>query len=89
MPANVLDRRAAPLRGACHAAHSEEFCEFYTPEVEEALKRVPGVVGVDLRTVKGAAVVAYEAGKLNPRALLAVSSVKGPGYSCKAKVLPG
>jgi periplasmic mercuric ion binding protein len=66
------------------------FCEFYLPQVEAALERVPGVIGIDFKTVKGGAVVTYESGKLSPVALLsAVSSVKGDGYFCKGKVVPG
>jgi mercuric ion binding protein len=67
-----------------------QFCEFYLPQVEAALERVPGVIGVDFKTVKGGAVVTYESGKLSPVALLsAISSVKGDGYFCKGKVVPG
>jgi copper chaperone CopZ len=67
-----------------------QFCEFYLPQVEAALEKVPGVIGVDFKTVKGGAVVTYEAGKLSPIALLAaVSSVKGDGYYCRGKVIPG
>lgn len=67
-----------------------QFCEFYLPQVEAALEKVPGVIGVDFKTVKGGAVVTYESGKLSPVALLsAVSSVKGDGYFCKGKVVPG
>lgn len=66
------------------------FCEFYLPQVEAALGKVPGVIAVDFKTVKGGAVVTYEAGKLSPVALLsAVSSVRGEGYYCKGKVVPG
>lgn len=66
------------------------FCEFYLPQVEAAIEKVPGVIGVDFKTVKGGAVVTYEAGKLSPIALLAaVNSVKGEGYFCKGKVVPG
>lgn len=67
-----------------------QFCEFYLPQVGAALERVPGVIGVDFKTVKGGAVVTYESGKLSPVALLsAISSVKGDGYFCKGKVVPG
>lgn len=66
------------------------FCEFYLPQVEAALGKVPGVLAVDFKTVKGGAVVTYEAGKLSPVALLsAVNSVRGEGYYCKGKVVPG
>ena len=66
------------------------FCEFYLPQVEAAIEKGPVVIGVDFKTVKGGAVVTYEAGKLSPIALLAaVNSVKGEGYFCKGKVVPG
>ena len=66
------------------------FCEFYLPQVEAALEKVPGVLGIDFKTVKGGAVVTYESGKLSPVALLsAISSVKGDGYYCRGKVVPG
>jgi copper chaperone CopZ len=67
-----------------------QFCEFYLPQVEAALEKVPGVLAVDFKTVKGGAVVTYESGKLSPVALLtAVNSVRGQGYYCKGKVVPG
>lgn len=67
-----------------------QFCEFYLPQVGAALEKVPGVIGVDFKMVKGGAVVTYESGKLNPVALLsAISSVKGEGYFCRGKVVPG
>ena len=67
-----------------------QFCEFYLPQVEAALEKVPGVLAVDFKTVKGGAVVTYESGKLSPVALLtAVNSVHGQGYYCKGKVVPG
>jgi len=48
------------------------------------------VLAVDFKTVKGGAVVTYESGKLSPVALLtAVNSVRGQGYYCKGKVVPG
>lgn len=63
------------------------FCEFNLPGVQEALMKVPGVTAVDLETVQGAAVVTYEAGNVNPIALLsAVRTVKGDGYYCTARI---
>ena len=66
-----------------------QFCEFDLPGVEQALLKVAGVKAVDLRTMKGAAMVTYEAGNVSPTALLsAVRSVKGDGYYCTAKIMP-
>jgi hypothetical protein len=87
MPA--IAERSFPVRRAV-LAFSGTFCDFYLTDAEEALMSVPGVIEVDFKTVKRGAVVAYEAGRLNPVALLAaVRGVKGNGYACKAKVIPG
>jgi copper chaperone CopZ len=83
------EERSFPIKRAV-LAFSGPFCDFYLTDVEEALMNVPGVIEVDFKTVKRGAVVAYEAGRLNPIALLAaVRGVKGDGYACKAKVIPG
>jgi len=80
--AHASERRAILKLGG-------QFCEFDLPGVEQALLKVPGVKAVDLRTMKGAAMVTYEAGNVSPTALLsAVRSVKGDGYYCTAKVMP-
>jgi copper chaperone CopZ len=66
-----------------------QLCEFDLPGVEQALLKVAGVKAVDLKTMKGAALVTYEAGNVSPTALIAaVRSVKGDGYHCTAKVMP-
>ena len=83
------DERTGPEKRAVLSL-TGHFCEFYLPQVEAALERVPGVIGIDFKTVKGGAVVTYESGKLSPVALLsAISSVRGDGYYCKGKVVPG
>jgi copper chaperone CopZ len=65
-----------------------KFCEFYPGEVETALKQVPGVKAVDLKSMKGHAVVESEAGKVKPAQLTdAVNKVKGEGWHCKAEVM--
>ena len=88
-PAMVEEERTGPEKRAVLSL-TGQFCEFYLPQVEAALEKVPGVIDVDFKTVKGGAVVTYEAGKLSPVALLAaISSVKGDGYYCKGKVVPG
>ncbi len=65
-----------------------KFCEFYPDAIETALKQVSGVKGVDLKSMKGHAVVEVEAGKVKPDQLAdAVSGVKGEGWHCKAEVM--
>ena len=65
------------------------FCEFYRSDVETALRNVQGVKEVDFKTIRGHVLVTFEAGNVNPVHLLsAVSSVKGEGYYCKARVMP-
>lgn len=65
-----------------------KFCEFYPEAVETALKNVAGVKGVDLKSMKGHAVVEVDAGKVKPDQLAsAVNGVKGEGWHCKAEVM--
>jgi copper chaperone CopZ len=55
--------------------------------VKSALKSVPGVANVDLKSKKGHAVVTGEAGKMKADQLVqAVNDVKGDGWECKAEV---
>ncbi len=54
------------------------------------LQKVQGVRELDFQTVRGHVIVTYEAGNVSPPALLtAINNVKGDGYYCKAKVIPG
>jgi hypothetical protein len=67
-----------------------QYCEFYLPNVEAALLKVPGVKKLDFRTVKDHVVVTYELGTASPTSLLnAINSVRGEGYYCKAKIISG
>jgi periplasmic mercuric ion binding protein len=53
------------------------FCEFYPKELTDALTAVKGVKGVDLKSMKGHAVVTHD-GSVKPEALVAaVEGVKG------------
>jgi hypothetical protein len=62
------------------------YCLFHTYDVAEALKRVPGVVGVDLESVKTNVIVIMDAGKVNPDNLLsAIKRIKGDGYECRGR----
>jgi copper chaperone CopZ len=65
-----------------------KFCDSYLDDVEDALKKVAGVKGVDLKSMKGHAVVKVEPGKVKPEQLVsAVSGVKGSGWHCTAGVM--
>ncbi len=65
-----------------------KFCDSYLDDVDEALKKVSGVKGVDLKSMPGHAVVEVEAGKAKPEQLeAAVNGVKGSGWHCTAKVM--
>ncbi|MBM4120992.1 MAG: hypothetical protein FJ249_00135 [Nitrospira sp.] len=53
------------------------FCEFYPKELTEALMKVKGVKGVDLKSLKGHALVEHD-GSVKPEGLVAaVKGVKG------------
>jgi hypothetical protein len=65
---------------------SGEYCMFYLLDLEKALKKVPGVKGLDFETMKNHVIVTIVPGKVNPRLLLsAVRSVKGEGYRCNGR----
>lgn len=62
------------------------YCLFHTYDVAEALKRVPGVLGVDMASLAHHAIVIMDAGKVNPDHLLAaVNKIKGEGYKCRGQ----
>jgi hypothetical protein len=62
------------------------YCDFHTIDVEQALKRVAGVVEVDMNSYPGRVMIVMRAGKVNPDHLLAaVQQIKGEGYYCTAK----
>jgi copper chaperone CopZ len=64
-----------------------KFCEFYPDAIDKALKNVPGVTAVDLKSMKGHAIVTTD-GKAKPDQLTsAVNGVKGDGWHCKADVM--
>jgi len=65
-----------------------KFCDSYLDDVEGALKKVAGVKGVDLKSMKGHAVVKVESGKVKPDQLVsAVNGVKGSGWYCTAEAM--
>ena len=64
------------------------FCEAYLGDVEQALGRVAGVKTVDLKSMKGHAVVTVESGKVKPEQLAtAVNGVKGESWHCTGEVM--
>jgi mercuric ion binding protein len=65
-----------------------KFCDSYLDDVDGALKKVAGVKSVDLKSMKGHAVVKVEPGKAKPEQLVAaVNGVKGSGWNCMAEVM--
>jgi hypothetical protein len=71
-------------------SYGGQHCEFYLHEVENSLRKVPGVKTLDFRAIKDHVVVTYELGKASPSSLLnAINSVKGEDYYCKGKIIPG
>jgi copper chaperone CopZ len=65
-----------------------KFCDAYLGEVREALIKVAGVKTVDLKSMKGHAVVTVESGKVKPDQLAAaVNGVKGDGWHCTGQVM--
>ncbi len=64
------------------------YCDLYLGDVESALKKVDGVKAVDLKSMKGHAVVTVENGKASATQLVkVVNGVKGEGWNCSAQVM--
>ena len=63
-----------------------KFCDAYLGDVSEALKKVGGVKEVDLKSMKGHAVVTVDTAKPDQLAT-AVNGVKGDGWHCTAQVM--
>jgi len=77
----AADQKVTLMLGGKH-------CDSYSNDVETALKKVPGVKNVDLKSMPGHAVVETEAGKAKPEDLeTAVNGVKGSGWNCTGKVM--
>jgi copper chaperone CopZ len=65
-----------------------KFCDSYLDDVEAAVKKVPGVKAVDLKSMPGHAVIEVEPGKTKPEQMVAaVNGVKGSGWHCTAQVM--
>ncbi len=65
-----------------------KFCDMYKGEVESALKKAAGVTAVDLKSMKGHAIVAGDAVKMKTNELTAaINALKGEGWNCTAEVM--
>ncbi len=65
-----------------------QYCDLYLGNVESALKKIAGVKAVDLKSMKGHAVVTLEGDKATTKQLAeAVNGVKGEGWHCSAQVM--
>jgi copper chaperone CopZ len=65
-----------------------KFCEAYLGDVETALAKTSGVKAVDLKSMKGHAVVTIDGEKIKADQLAAiVNGVKGDGWHCTGQVM--
>ena len=65
-----------------------KFCEAYLGDVEAALTKLSGVKVVDLKSMKGHAVVTIDGEKVKADQLAAaVNGVKGDGWHCTGQVM--
>lgn len=65
-----------------------KFCEAYLGDVEAALTKLPGVKTVDLKSMKGHAMVTLDGTKVKEDQLIsAVNGVKGNGWHCTGEVM--
>lgn len=64
-----------------------KFCEMYPDAVQAALKKAAGVKAVDLKSMKGHAVVTGDGAMKPDQLAAAVNGVKGDGWHCTAEVM--
>lgn len=65
-----------------------KFCETYLGDVEAALAKRSGVKAVDLKSMKGHAVVTIDGDKVKADQLTAVvNGVKGDGWHCTGQAM--
>ncbi|MGE0643559.1 MAG: heavy-metal-associated domain-containing protein [Nitrospira sp.] len=65
-----------------------QYCDLYLGDVEAALKQLAGVKAVDMKSMKGHAVVTVEGDKTTSNQLVkAVNGVKGDGWHCSAQIM--
>jgi periplasmic mercuric ion binding protein len=63
-----------------------QYCDLYLTDVESALKKLEGVATVDLKSMKGHAIVTIAGDKTTVNHLIqAVNAVKGDGWHCRAQ----
>jgi copper chaperone CopZ len=65
-----------------------KLCEAYLGDVEAVLAKLPGVKAVDLKSMKGHAMVTIDGEKVKAGQLVAaVNGVKGEGWHCTGEVM--
>ena len=65
-----------------------KFCDAYLGDVEVALAKLPGVKAVDLKNMKGHAVVTINGEKVRTDQLAAaVNGIKGDGWHCTGQAM--
>lgn len=65
-----------------------KFCNAYLEDVRDALTNEDGVKAIDLKSMKGHAVVTVDSGKVEPEQLAtAVNGVKGDSWYCTSKIM--
>jgi periplasmic mercuric ion binding protein len=65
-----------------------KFCEAYLGDVERALAKLSGVKAVDLKSMKGHAVVTLDGERVKTDQLAAaVNGIKGDGWHCTGEVM--
>jgi len=65
-----------------------KFCEAYLGDVEASLAKLPGVKAVDLKSMKGHAIVTTDGATIKANQLTAaVNGVKGDGWHCTGQVM--
>ena len=65
-----------------------KFCETYPGDVDAALAKLSGVKSVDLKSMKGHAVVTIDGEKIKADQLVtAVNGVKGDGWYCTGQTI--
>jgi copper chaperone CopZ len=65
-----------------------KFCEAYLGDVEAALTKLSGVKAVDLKSMKGHAIVTTDGAMIKANQLTAaVNGVKGDGWHCTGQVM--
>lgn len=65
-----------------------QYCDLYLGDVESTLRKIAGVKAVDLKSMKGHAIVMVEGDKpMSNQLAQAVNGVKGDGWHCTAQVM--